>query len=552
MTGEHATRAARALLRRAAIGAAARALLVAWASIGPLQVASQEPEVDAPADADEAAKERFDVWEYRVLGTAILPALAVERAVYGFLGPQKTLDDVELARQALEKSYRDAGYSTVFVDIPEQTVDSGIVRLKVTEGKLDRLRVSGARYFSNRQILAALPALTQGAVPQFPQVQRELAALNRQTPDRAVTPVLRAGRAPGTVDVELQVKDDLPFHGAFEVNDRYTADTTELRSSLSLSYANLWQRAHSASLQYQVAPEEPDEASVLAGTYVARLEKAETVLALYAVDSSSDVATFGTLAVLGAGQIFGVRAIRPLDGIGSFSHTVTLGIDFKDFDEDIRLSLEDGLRTAIKYVNWSASYGFGWTLPESSTDLTVGASWGVRGFGNDDLEFELKRFKARANYMYLSGTAQHSRRIFGESNARFVSRLSWQYANSPLISNEQFSAGGATSVRGYLEAERLGDLGATLSLELHSPSLVNGRRVQDLRLFGFYDAGELRVEDPLPSQEDNFRLRSAGAGLRFGGLGGLAAELDWARPLLDGANVVEGEDRVHFRLSYTF
>ena len=301
MTAQHAARAVRVSLARAerrtcCIGAAVRAILLACATVGPIHsIESQEPEAGAGGEAAEAPEERFDVWEYRVLGAAILPAQAVERAVYGHLGPQKTIADVELARQALEASYRTAGYSTVFVDIPEQTVDAGIVRLQVTEGKLDRLRVTGARYFSNRQILAALPALEPGQVPQFPQVQRELATLNRQTPDRAVTPVLRAGRYPGTVDVELQVADDLPFHGSFEVNDRYTADTTELRSSLSLSYANLWQRAHTASLQYQTAPEEPDEASVIAGTYVARLEKADTLLALYAVDSSSDVATFGTL-----------------------------------------------------------------------------------------------------------------------------------------------------------------------------------------------------------------------------------------------------------------
>ena len=81
-------------------------------------------------------------------------------------------------------------------------------------------------------------------------IQRQLADLNRQTPDRAITPVLRAGRYAGTVDLELKVEDELPFHGSLEVNDRYTADTTELRSSLTLGYDNLWQRAHTASLQY--------------------------------------------------------------------------------------------------------------------------------------------------------------------------------------------------------------------------------------------------------------------------------------------------------------
>jgi hemolysin activation/secretion protein len=514
--------------------------------------AQEQTETSGDAAAVAPAEERFDVWEFRVLGSNVLPAQSVERALYSRLGPQKVIADVEAARQALEEAYRAAGYSTVFVDIPEQTVDSGVVRLRVTEGKLDRLRVSGARYFSNRQILAALPALEPGHVPYFPQVQSELAALNRKTPDRAVTPVLRAGRTPGTVDVELRVEDDLPFHGTVDINNRYTADTTELRSSATLSYDNLFQRAHSASLQYQTAPEETEEASVVAGTYIARFEQSDTILALYAVDSSSDVATVGTLSVLGQGQIFGLRGIAPLDAIGSYFHNMTFGVDFKDFDEDIRLTVDDGLRTAIKYVNWSASYGFGWTFPRSSTDLSVGATWGLRGLGNDDVEFEEKRFKARANYAYLSGWVQHTRSIFGDSGTRFSGRLNWQYVNAPLISNEQFTAGGATSVRGYLEAERLGDLGASLSLEVQSPSLVGGRRADDLRLIGFFDTASLRVEEPLPDQDSLFRLASAGAGLRFGGLGGLGVELDWARVLRDGANVLEGDDRVHFRLTYGF
>jgi hemolysin activation/secretion protein len=549
-------------VRLASLRIAGRRLIatVAFAVAAPLAHAQPEPSAeptDTPAPAGEAAtpgeaaaEEKFDVWEYRVLGSSVLARKSVERALYQHLGPQKTIADVETARQALETAYRSAGYSTVFVDIPEQTVDSGVVRLAVTEGRLDRLRVSGARYFSNRQILARLPSLEPGQVPHFPDVQGDLAALNRETPDRSVTPVLRAGRYPGTVDMELKVMDDLPFHGSFEVNDRYTADTTELRSNLTLGYDNLWQRNHSASLQYQVAPEEPDEAKVIAATYIARLERADAILAMYAVDSDSDVAAVGTLSVLGKGQIFGVRGIRPLDAIGPYFHSVTLGIDFKDFDENIRLSLDDGLRTAIKYVNWSANYGFGWTFPKSTSQFSFGTSWGMRGAGNDDAEFEEKRFKARANYAYLTGSAEHARQVFGD--ARFIARLAWQYANAPLISNEQFSAGGAASVRGYLEAERLGDLGASMSVELQSPQLAKGDRIKELRLLGFYDAGSLRLLEPLPDQDSVFRLSSAGIGFRFVGFGGLQTEIDWARVLRDGANVLEGDDRVHFRLSYGF
>ena len=512
---------------------------------GTTGAAAAEGSGETPA----AAQEKFDVWEYRVLGTNVLERRAVERAVYPYLGPHKTLADVEQARQALEAAYRNAGYSTAFVDIPEQTVDVGVVRLNVTEGKLDRVRVSGARYFSNRQILARLPSLEPGTVPHFPDVQQELSALNRVTPDRSVTPVLRAGRYPGTVDMELKVKDDLPFHGSVEVNDRYTADTTELRTNVVLGYDNLWQKAHSFSLQYQVSPQATEEASVLAATYIARLEEARTILAMYYVDSSSDVATIGTLGVIGKGKIFGVRAIRPLEGIGPFFHNATLGVDYKDFKESIALT-DNSVDTPITYVNWSASYAFGWSFPKSTSDFQIGASWGMRGVGNDDFEFEQKRYKARGNYAFLTGTATHSRQVFG--NARFVTRLGWQYANSPLISNEQYIAGGMTTVRGYLEAEELGDLGADISVELHSPSLIKGSRINDLHFFGFFDYATLRLVDALPGQDPASRISSAGVGFRVSGLGGLNADVDWARALRDGTHVLEGDDRLLFRVTYGF
>src|SRR5262245_35947781 len=85
----------------------------------------------------QETENHFDVFEYRVLGNTVLPTQSVERAVYPHLGEKRTLKDVEEARVALEKAYRDAGFGTVFVDIPEQDVDHGIVRLKVTEGKLN-------------------------------------------------------------------------------------------------------------------------------------------------------------------------------------------------------------------------------------------------------------------------------------------------------------------------------------------------------------------------------------------------------------------------------
>ena len=113
---------------------------------------------------------------------------------------------MDAARAALEDAYQDAGLLTVFVDVPEQRIDSGLVRLLVTEGRVERVRVTGARYFSQGYIRANTPALVEGGVPDFNPLQAQLGELNRG-PDRQVQPLLRTGHAPGTMELALKVLD---------------------------------------------------------------------------------------------------------------------------------------------------------------------------------------------------------------------------------------------------------------------------------------------------------------------------------------------------------
>jgi hypothetical protein len=53
---------------------------------------------------------RLYIQEYRVEGTHKLTELEVEEAVYPYLGPSRTTEDVEHARATLEKAYQDKGY----------------------------------------------------------------------------------------------------------------------------------------------------------------------------------------------------------------------------------------------------------------------------------------------------------------------------------------------------------------------------------------------------------------------------------------------------------
>ncbi len=512
-----------------------------------------------PAAAAEAAPENaFTINEYRVLGNTALPAIDIETALYPYLGDGKQIADVESARQLLEKLYRDRGYGTVYVDIPEQSVDQGIVRLKVTEGKLARIRVTGTRYFSNGKIRESLSALQPGTVLSLPELQAQLGTLNQQSRDRAITPVLKAGQSPGTVDIELKVQDSLPFHGSVELNDRYSANTTHTRASINLSYDNLFQKFHSLSLQYQTSPQDLNETQVLAATYLAPVGDGN-LLAVYAVDTNSDfavVSTGGDLSVLGAGNIYGVRYIVRLPMVDRYTQNITLGADYKDFADNIVLA--DGAKdtTPIRYVTWSAAYGGNQFRDNSNTGYNLGLNFGVRGVVNDQAQFSYKRYQGNANFFYLRGDTNHTQSLWRKS-ALYI-RASGQWSPEPLISNEQFAVGGADGVRGYLESAQLGDSGVSTTVELRSPSMHNwlGKWAQQLMVFGFYDAAQVRqilqrIEDG--TAYDNYAtLSSTGAGMRFVGLNGVEAALDWAYALKPLGEIEKGDSRIHFRVRYAF
>ncbi len=522
-----------------------------WAAaVAALSIGCQRPAHASENTAQQSP--RFDVLEYRVLSNSVLEARAIERAVYPFLGPHKSLEDVQAARAALESAYHNAGYSTVYVDVPEQDVNQGIVRLKVTEGRLDRVRVTGARYFSNGQIRSEMPSVQHGVVPRFTDVQSELAHVNQLSADRRITPVLRAGPTPGTVDLELKVADDLPLHGTVSVDDRYTADTSRTRAGVSLSYANLWQKFHSFSFQYQTAPEQTSEARVLAGTYVMPLSRPGQALAAYVVDTNSDVATIGTLSVLGKGRIYGLRMIEPLPASGGYYHGFSFGADFKDFSENVLLSADTGQSTPISYTSWSFAYNGTARTARASTTFNLSANFGIRGLSNSADEFENKRFRGRPNFFYLRTSATHEHKLFGPLS--LAARLAGQYAVEPLVSNEQFAIGGADSVRGYLEAAELGDYGVSGSMELRTGLTPPWLREHGGKLYGllFLDGGVVATLDPLPEQPSRADLSSWGAGLHFSGFHGVSADLAWAYALVASSRTAVGDSRIHFSLQYGF
>ncbi|MDD5276170.1 MAG: ShlB/FhaC/HecB family hemolysin secretion/activation protein [Methylovulum sp.] len=514
-------------------------------------VAAETEEATTPTPSEA----KFDLLELRVKGNTLLEKKELERTVYQFLGPKKDIDTVENARNALEDVYRKKGYQTVAVDIPEQNVKNGVVYLQVVEGKVSRLRVKDSRYFSLGSIKAGVPELAEGNVPNLPVMQKQLAALSDKSPDRKITPILRAGDTPGTLEVDLKVKDELPLHGRIELNGRNTSSTSRLRLVSTLHYDNLWQKLHSASVMYQVSPENNEEVDVWAGTYAMPLLDTDAKVALYAVSSSSNaqVASAGALSVIGIGEIYGARLIKPLPGLDNYFHSFTMGVDYKSFKENLNLIGSDTIKTPISYLPFMMQYSSSLRGKESFTAFNLGVNFSVRGLGNSQQDFENKRINARADYMYLTSGINFNYDL--PWAMELATRVSGQVASSPLISNEQFSLGGMQSIRGYFETQALADSGLIGSLELRSsPRLASSNLdyINKLQAIVFVDGGKGWIQDALLGNPSVYNLASTGFGMRFQMWKYLSGVLDLGFPLISLGPVSAGDPKLHFNVATEF
>jgi hemolysin activation/secretion protein len=507
-----------------------------------------------PPSAEASSARTLDVNEYRVEGANHLSQSEVESAIYPFLGPGRSLEDIERARVALETAYTDKGYQAVTVAIPPQKVRDGVVTLKVTEGTVARLRVRGSRWFSLSEIKKEAPSMAEGTVPNFNDIARDIVALN-QIPDRRVTPALRAGVAPGTMDVDLNVQDSLPLHGLLEVNNRYSANTTHTRLTGTLHYDNLWQEGHALSFSFQVAPKRLKDAKVFSGSYTARLPSAPWLsFMLTGVAQDSDISTLGGIAVAGRGWIVGGRALITLPSSANFFHTVSTGVDFKRFLEKISLS-DNALTSPITYWPLTVQYGANWQGESSLTQLSATLTLNLRGLGSTPEQFDAKRYNAQGSFIHYRAEVSRSDKL--PLGMELLEKAHGQYSRDPLLGSEQFVGGGADSVRGYTESQAAGDFGAVGSLELRSPSLSRwldkgGRVLNEGRLLAFAEGGWMRVQDSLPEQQSIFRLWSVGGGARAKLFDHLSGSLDVAVPLRSEGTTVRRKPRFHFRLSTEF
>jgi hemolysin activation/secretion protein len=521
----------------------------AFVSVGPSAYAQQPGSVPAPIEL------RFDIARYDVVGNTLLAAEEVQRIVGPFAGKGRDFGDVQRALEALENAYRARGYAAVQVFLPEQDLEKGVVTLRVIEARIRQLTVRGNKFFSDANIRASLPSLAVGTTPNASDVAKNLRIVN-ESPAKQTSVTLRAAEREGEVDALAEVSDENPRKLFITLDNTGTGATGYHRLGFGWQHSNLFDRDHALTLQYVTSVEKPSRVGIYSAGYHLPLYRFGASMDFFAgysdVDAGTTQTPAGALAFSGRGEVFGARFNQHLERIVGYDHKLVWGIDHRNYKNICTLGTfgAAGCGTAaasFRLTPVSVTYAGSWITATGQRSIQATLATNVGGGSDGDTTaIGRARTNAKANYTVLRLGASLAQLLPADWQLR--ARFDLQHTDEELVPPEQFGIGGANSVRGFLERERADDRGYSGSLEIYTPELAQrfGWKDWNLRLLGFYDFGAARRVNPLPGEQVDSGVSSAGAGLRLSRQKSFALRFDVARILNpEGTRV-----RHHWRSSF--
>ncbi len=510
----------------------------------------------APTAPD--APPTIPVQAVHVEGNTLLPERTLRDLTAGLAGSRRSMTELKAVAERVQGAYREAGFGGVVAFIPEQDVAGGDVVIRVVEGKLAAVRVTGNTWFDTANVRAGLPHLREGSTPRVGDIDRDI-QLGNDNPAKNVKVTLTAGSRPGDIDADVAVTDSMPVQVLLGYNNTGNHATGRHRVSVGIQHANLFNRDHVGTLQYQTSPEDPGRVKIFSAGYRVPLYRHAASLDAFVAHSSvsngSTITPAGPLSFTGRGTVVGLRANRNLDRIGEYDHHVTLGLDWRDYRDDC--SLGDfgpaGCGSAAVDVA-TVPVGLSYTGQKQGPLLAYGVSGGlsVNTGGSGRATYEAARPGAQRRYAIARGAGFVDRAVAAGFSVNL--RVELQYSPHALISGERFGIGGANSVRGYPEREMAGDTGMLVRLEAASAAIevANGARV---RPYLFIDHGRIVNHKALPCRgpdETACRLTGAGIGARFSLGAKASAGLDIGRALERGITTSPGDVRGHVSLNLIF
>jgi len=515
----------------------------------------QVPNASAAASAQNAstAGPHFDIKRFAVVGNTLLPSEEVQKVVAPFTGKHKSFSDIEHALQALEAAYRDEGYGVVQVRLPEQDITKGVVRFRILEPIVGKVRVQGNEHFNTQNIRWSLPSVKEGTTPNSLDIARNLQLL-AEHPIKQTKVLLRAGKSEDEVDVNVKVQDEKPWRMVWSLDNTGTSDTGYWRTGIGFQHTNAFNRDQTFTAQYITSPTDQSKVNIYGVGYRIPFYKLNSSLDLVAGHSDVNSGTVqGLFNVSGSGDVLAARWNYVLPHWGDFEQKVGASLEYRAFKNEVLFS---GASLVPDVTVHPVSVIYSAALHRAQSEFGVYGALSTNIAGGSDggkSDFERSRTGASSHYTIFRYGLNYMRLLPQDWQVRAV--LNGQYTPDALVSGEQYGLGGPDSVRGYLLREVANDRGYSGQLEIYTPDVAGKVGLNSnyrTRLLAFYDFGAVQRNHALVGEAGSDSIASAGIGVRFSYAKSVSLRLDAAHILQPAGTRQSGDTRITAGLSVIF
>jgi hemolysin activation/secretion protein len=485
---------------------------------------------------------RTYVREYRFEGNRAIEDAELAAVAAPWTGRAITSEELLALRDALTRHYVERGYVTSGALIPDQSVEDGVIELRIVEGRLTDIEIQGQRWFRETTLRNRLAAGTSDPV-NVAELQEQLQLLQRDVRIRATHARLVPGEQLGESRLVVRIEEEHPFFLSLgAANDRSPSIGDEF-GRLRTGHRNLLGLGDAFSVAFNGS----EGLSDWEGRYALPVSPHGTLLELFAEGSHSEVVNgpFRDAEIESEYSAYGASLRHPLLRTTRDELVIGLTGERRRSSTEIfgrETSFGPGSEDGVSKVFALRAFQE-WTRQTRDQVIAVRS---IVSFGLDAFDATTHSDSSVPDGRYVAWLAQGqwARRLDWPARETLaIARADLQLSDDPLLSLEQFSIGGLRTVRGFPENQVVRDNGFVASIEVRIPIWRNVRRGAVLELAPFVDYGWVwdrrrhrrvfRFDQDPPTEvlasagRDSAVLASAGLGLRYRVAGRLSAYVYW-------------------------
>ncbi|RKZ41922.1 MAG: ShlB/FhaC/HecB family hemolysin secretion/activation protein [Gammaproteobacteria bacterium] len=472
-------------------------------------------------------------------------------------------EQLQDVKNEVTQFYIDKGYINSGAIIPDQKLVDGIVTIKIIEGTLLRVDVTGNEKLYSSYVDKRLKG-KEGAALNINELQERLQMLQLNPRIQRIQAELGPGVKLGEGRLKINVVEDSPHQFEFVFNNYRSPSIGGYRGEIKYWHHNvtgsLMGKGWGDTLYLRYGLTEGLKDVTL--RYDIPLNHHDTTLSFNIERSDSEVVEepFKKLDVESEADTYAITLRHPLIQKPQEAFDLALRLEkrmSKTFILSQPFSFSPGVQkgeTDLSVIRFSQE----WVRRSSISVIAARSSlnFGIDALDstiNDDGSPDSQFFTWLGQFQYV-GQLNFFKTPW-LNNSRIIFRTDFQWAREDLLPLEKLSIGGATTVRGYRENLLTRDNGLISSLEWRIPIYGQSKdsKYGKVEFTPFIDYGRSWNTDiDTPEPKD---IYSAGLGVRWKANENIHAQLYWGYALRD---VPEQEDKdlqdngVHFGMSVLF